>query len=420
MKKTGSVLDLFADLTEPAIGAEGYERGHRPQPLLIALADIQPDPNQPRKEFDPEQIDNLAESIRKVGILQPLLLAETSATPPFRIIEGERRWLAAQRAGLLEVPAYVRHDLSSEEIALAQVIANANRTDLTDFELAQAIQTLLDTQRIKKKEVAVLINKSLSTVSRLLGMLNPDVPPYVEEGLIRHAEVSARFQSLTNDQRMALVEQARSEGTEITTTMVRELQLHARQHALIPVQQQDQDAEASAAEPISPAGTDGSNSDLSLRAESGGDTNHLSNSPPETLCMFPGPGSAGAAGAADSGADDAAIGGQSAFGGDKANRKKETIDLKVTVPHLNRLVFLLNAAFGAHGLLLQQSMVIRMPLRFAVALIEAMGATAPESPAEYADTILKLLKQSEASKFASDANFTKTPQETTSTPGSGT
>jgi ParB family transcriptional regulator, chromosome partitioning protein len=160
----GSVPDLFADLTEPVIGSEGEEKGHRPQPLFIAVADFQPDPNQPRKEFDPEQIDNLVESIRKVGILQPLLLPETSATPPYQIIEGERRWLAAQSVGLEEVLVYVKRDLSSEEISLAQVIANANRTDLTDFELAIAIHALLDAQKLKKREVAVLINRSASVV----------------------------------------------------------------------------------------------------------------------------------------------------------------------------------------------------------------------------------------------------------------
>lgn len=225
MKGLGSVLDLLSDLTETVSvegdSASGEATETEVPTLLVAVEDIQPDPNQPRKEFDPDQLRNLANSIEKVGVLCPLLVSETGSIPPYQLIDGERRWLAAKLAGLKEVPAHVRTDLGGNE--MVQIIANANRTDLTDFELAQAIQRILDTRKLKKKEIAVLINRSPSVVSRLLGMLDPEISPYIEEGLIRHAEVAALVRGLSHEQRNSLIEQARSDRIEITTTQVREL-----------------------------------------------------------------------------------------------------------------------------------------------------------------------------------------------------
>jgi ParB/RepB/Spo0J family partition protein len=372
----GSVLDLFADLTEPAIGSEERKKGHPPQPLLIALTDIQPDPNQPRKEFDQEQIVNLAESIRKVGILQPLLLAETSATPRYQIIEGERRWRAAHLAGLLEVPAYVRRDLSNEEISLAQVIANANRSDLTDFELAMAIQTLLDTQKIKKKEVAVLINRSTFVVSRLLGMLNPEVRTYVEEGLIRHAEACARFHSLPQDQKITLLQKARADGTEITTTMIRELHLTV------------QDTATSATKTDRLPETDPSANDDGLVAESKSAKHHSLPSPSnsESSALVLAPGSVG-----PNSLDGTASDSLSAGTDDKANRRKAAVNLKVTVDDLRGLATLLSSLEPLETLR-QQPIIVRIPHQYGLALIEVTGQTVPEDPTEYANTIVKLLK----------------------------
>jgi ParB family transcriptional regulator, chromosome partitioning protein len=367
----GSVLDLFADLTEPALGSEERKKGHPPQPLLIALTDIQPDPNQPRREFDPEQIANLAESIHKVGILQPLLLAETSATPRYQIIEGERRWRASHLAGLLEVPAYVKRDLSDEQISLAQVIANANRTDLTDFELALAIQVLLDTQKIKKKEVAVLINRSTFVVSRLLGMLNPEVRTYVEEGLIRHAEACARFHSLPQDQKITLLQKARADGTEITTTMIRELQLAV------------QDTATSSGETDRSPESDASVNDGGLAA-----ADHLLVSPSDSdsSALVLEPGSVGL-----NGLDGTASDSLSAGTGDKANRKKPIFDLKVTVADLRGLATLLSSLEPLETLR-QQPIIVRIPHQYGLALIKATGQALPEDPTEYANTILRLLK----------------------------
>jgi ParB family transcriptional regulator, chromosome partitioning protein len=371
LKKMGSVLDLFADLTEPAIGDAGKQHGQSAKPLMIALADIQPDPNQPRKEFDPDQIANLAESIRKVGILQPLLLAETSATPRYQIIEGERRWRAAHLAGLLEVPAYVKRDLSDEQISLAQVIANANRTDLTDFELALAIQTLLDTHRIKKKEVAVLINRSTFVVSRLLGMLNPEIRTYVEEGLIRHAEACARFHSLPQDQKITLLQKARADGTEITTTMIREFKLPT------------QDTATSSGETNRSPETDASVNDGGLAAA---DHLLLSPSDSDSSALVLESGSVGL-----DGHDGTANGSLSAGTGDKANRRKTIIDLKATVENLRGLATLLSSLEPLETLR-QQPIIVRIPHQYGLALVKATGQTLPENPTEYANTILRLLK----------------------------
>jgi ParB-like chromosome segregation protein Spo0J len=310
-----------------------------------------------------------------------LLLAETSATPRYQIIEGERRWRAAHLAGLLEVPAYVKRDLSDEQISMAQVIANANRTDLTDFELAIAIQTLLDTQRIKKKEVAVLINKSLSTVSRLLGMLNPEVRPYVEEGLIRHAEVSAIFRSLPEDLRITLLEQVRAAGSEITTTMVRDIQAQLQD-----IPPHGQDKPSSVEEPSIT-----SIIDPSLSEEETADPHNHQDSSFEPLNSVHGPEDAGS-----NTNDSTDTGRQIAPVGDKFNRRREIIDIKLTFQDPESLANFLNSSSRRQEATSQPTVVIRFSQHLAVALIEAMGEPVPKSPSEYASTILKLIQQNKS------------------------
>jgi hypothetical protein len=222
-------------------------------------------------------------------------------------------------------------------------------------------------------------------------MLNPDVYTYVEEGLIRCAEVSARFQSLLEDQRLALLEQARTDGTEIITTMIRELQLPA------------QDTTASTAEANRSAETDGRANEHGLAGDSESATDHLLHSPSDSdsSAIVLDPGSVGL-----DGLDGTASGSQSAVTDDKANRRKAAIDLKVTVVDRRSLATPLSS-FEPHEPLQQKPINICIPHRYALALIEAMGGTAPESPSEYAFTILKLLKTNNTRKFASDANFAK-------------
>ncbi len=139
--------------------------------MNVMLHRIEPNPNQPRKDFDPEELEALAESIRTHGVMQPLTVRET-APDHYEIIAGERRWRASRIAGLSQVPCLVveADDQKAMELAL---IENLQRQDLNPVEEALGYQTLLQEHSMTQEEMASRVGKSRSAVAnslRLLGL----------------------------------------------------------------------------------------------------------------------------------------------------------------------------------------------------------------------------------------------------------
>ena len=201
-----TVVDFLSDLDEKITTA----------PTKFAITSIRPDPNQPRNEIDQEELNNLVQSIKEVGILQPLLLRETHENPPYEIIAGERRWRAAKLAGFTEVPGHIRNDLAGVNIFLAQVIENANRSDLSDLQIAKSIKKIEETfPKLKKKDIASLLNKKPSYISRYLCLLEEEWQPLVSEGLITSAADLERLKSLDEESRNQLIDTARASSTPI-------------------------------------------------------------------------------------------------------------------------------------------------------------------------------------------------------------
>ncbi len=153
---------------------------------LIPIADIVPNPLQPRTRFDEESLDGLTESIREVGILQPVAV---SALPDggYALIAGERRWRAARRAGLTEIPAVIRTADNRSSLTEA-LIENVQRQDLTPLEEAAAYRQLLDDFELTHDEVANRVGKSRSAVSNTLRLLT--LPPTIQ-GMLERQEISA-------------------------------------------------------------------------------------------------------------------------------------------------------------------------------------------------------------------------------------
>jgi ParB/RepB/Spo0J family partition protein len=195
-------------------------------PTSAAIADLIPDATQDRKHFDETELENLAESIRAVGVLLPILVSPTGGMPPWKIVDGERRWRASQLAGVEEVPIKVREDLveSNDVRHLAQLIANANKTDLLDYEMAKAIQRELDKMGNKhgdKGRLAKLLNRPAAAISRYLNMLDPQFEQLVRDGVIVSATDLARFKSLEPELRDQLLAEL-PPGKPLTETMIRE------------------------------------------------------------------------------------------------------------------------------------------------------------------------------------------------------
>ena len=139
--------------------------------LLVQIEKIFRDENQPRKEFDPEKINELAQSIKKNGLIQPLILIKRNYDT-YTLVAGERRWRAAQRADLKILPSLLLpEDLDKDEISL---IENIQREDLKISEEAQAYQRLIDKNNYTHENLAQIVGKSRSHITNLLRILNLD------------------------------------------------------------------------------------------------------------------------------------------------------------------------------------------------------------------------------------------------------
>lgn len=136
--------------------------------VLINLAKVEPNREQPRKKFDEDALLELSESIKQFGVLQPLLVQERKDY--YEIIAGERRWRAAKLAGVKEVPVIIKN-LTEQEIAEISLIENIQREDLNPIEEAQAYKRLLTEFNLKQDEVAERVSKSRTAVTNAMRLL---------------------------------------------------------------------------------------------------------------------------------------------------------------------------------------------------------------------------------------------------------
>jgi ParB family transcriptional regulator, chromosome partitioning protein len=158
--------------TEPAVSHGGVRE--------IEIARIRPNPEQPRVQFDEEALDELADSIRERGVLQPILLRP--AGEDYLIIAGERRWRAAQRARLHAIPAIVREVDESTTAELA-LIENIQRLDLNPLEEAEGYRQLIKRHGHTQDDVSKIVHKSRSHVANLLRLLH--LPQFVRQSLLK-------------------------------------------------------------------------------------------------------------------------------------------------------------------------------------------------------------------------------------------
>lgn len=142
--------------------------GEPPEFLQVPVDQIEPNPQQPRSRFDEERLDELSASIRDVGVLQPVIV--TSSDEGYVLIAGERRWRAAQRAGLETIPAVVR-EASEDDTLVEALVENVQRQDLTPLEEAHAYRQLLENYGMTQEQVAARVGKSRPAISNTLRLL---------------------------------------------------------------------------------------------------------------------------------------------------------------------------------------------------------------------------------------------------------
>lgn len=148
----------------------------------LAISSIQPDPNQPRKHFDEASLEELAGSIAARGLIQPVIV-RSIGPGRYQLVAGERRWRAAQKAQVHEIPALIR-ELSERDVMALALIENIQREDLSPVEEARAYQNLAQLESMTQAEIARLVEKSRSHVANLLRLLSlpSGVLAHLEEG----------------------------------------------------------------------------------------------------------------------------------------------------------------------------------------------------------------------------------------------
>ena len=216
-KKTGLGKGLNALFTEnleddiEEVKVEEKIEGEVVQTLKIT--EVEPNRNQPRKQFDEEALEELADSIKKYGLIQPIVVTKKDGY--YQIIAGERRWRASKKAGLSTIQAIVREDdeKKNKEIAL---IENIQREDLNVVEKAMGIKLLMDEYQLTQAQVAEIVGKSRSGVANTLRILNLDerVLELAKEGKLTEGHCRALLAYEDGDKQlleaMKLIENGRS------------------------------------------------------------------------------------------------------------------------------------------------------------------------------------------------------------------
>lgn len=182
--------------------------------VTVKISEIEPNRDQPRKEFDSAALSELADSISQHGVLQPILL-RPMLSGGYRIVAGERRWRASRMAGLSEVPAVIREMTDTEEMLYA-LIENLQREDLSPLEEARGYRTLMETQGFTQEEVSQTVGKSRPAVTNAMRLLN--LPEDIQE-MVERGELSAgharTLLSFPNEEAMRIGAEKAKQGASV-------------------------------------------------------------------------------------------------------------------------------------------------------------------------------------------------------------
>ncbi len=179
----------------------------------LSLTQIHPNRLQPRAEFDDAALEELAASIRAQGLLQPLIVSPTGKGT-YTIVAGERRWRAAQRAGLTVVPVVVRQVRDDRELLELALVENLQRADLNPMEEAEAYRTLQENFGLSQEEIALRVGKARPAVTNTLRLLKlpPAIQDFLRSGRLTAGQVRPLLTLSDPDRQQELAERALREG----------------------------------------------------------------------------------------------------------------------------------------------------------------------------------------------------------------
>ena len=185
--------------------------------LTVKLRLVEPAASQPRKNFDENALTELAESIKKYGVIQPIVVKKVG--DHYQIIAGERRWRAAKQAGLKDIPVIVK-DYDEQQIAEIALIENLQREDLNPIEEARAYQARIEKYQLKQEEIAEKVFKSRSVITNALRLLklNEAVQDMLMEGKITNGHAKAILGLDDKDQQLEVAQKVVDEQLSVRDT----------------------------------------------------------------------------------------------------------------------------------------------------------------------------------------------------------
>lgn len=187
--------------------------------VQLNVEQIERNPRQPRRIFEPSDLQELADSIREHGVLQPLMVARPEGSDQIVLIAGERRLQAAKQAGLATVPAIVR-EATDEQLLVWALIENLQREDLNPIEAAEGYRQLADDFGLSHEAIAERVGKSRSTISNALRLLNlpESIQQAVDQGAISEGHARALLGLPTEEAQLAALETVRSRALNVRQT----------------------------------------------------------------------------------------------------------------------------------------------------------------------------------------------------------
>ena len=187
--------------------------------LRIPIEQIEPNPRQPRHDFDEQALEELASSIKLHDIVQPITVSQQTANGKYRLISGERRWRASKIAGLKDVPAYIRQANDQELLELA-LLENLQREDLNAVEIALSYKRMMEELNYTQEQVAERMGKERSTVANYIRLLKlpPDIQVAVRKNEISMGHARALINVDTVDKQLFIFNEIRSRSLSVRQT----------------------------------------------------------------------------------------------------------------------------------------------------------------------------------------------------------
>ena len=184
---------------------------------MLKTSQVEPNRNQPRKQFDQEALEELAGSIKQYGIIQPIVV--TKKDDYYEIIAGERRWRAAKMAGLKEIPVVVK-EYSDKEIAEISLIENIQRENLNPIEEAQAYKTLIEEYNLTQEELSERISKSRAQIANTMRLLklHEDVQKMLTNGALSAGHARALLGLEIMEEQLRIAEKIMNESLSVRQT----------------------------------------------------------------------------------------------------------------------------------------------------------------------------------------------------------